>query len=119
MTVTGFHGRYDCCHQRKWLLNHQGQLIERPFHLELKQQKDGYDEMVKVLAQGGHRIGQHRERNLPAAMRVNYHQNRNRSATDCGFFVFTSDRYLSRVTIFVQMIFWLAYKYDIRMNFER
>jgi uncharacterized lipoprotein YmbA len=34
------------------LLNHQGQLIKRPFHLELKQQKDGYDEMVKVLAQG-------------------------------------------------------------------
>jgi uncharacterized lipoprotein YmbA len=36
----------------EWLLNHQGQLIKRPFHLELKQQKDGYDEMVKVLAQG-------------------------------------------------------------------
>ncbi|MNY82101.1 hypothetical protein D3C86_2240220 [compost metagenome] len=36
----------------EWLLNHQGQLIKRPFHLELKQQQDGYDEMVKVLAQG-------------------------------------------------------------------
>jgi uncharacterized lipoprotein YmbA len=30
----------------------QGQLIKRPFHLELKQQKDGYDDMVKMLAQG-------------------------------------------------------------------
>ena len=36
----------------EWLLNHQGQLIKRPFYLELKQQQDGYDEMVKMLAQG-------------------------------------------------------------------
>ena len=54
VTVTGFHGRYDgaVIISGEWLLNHQGQLIKRPFHLELKQQKDGYDEMVKVLAQG-------------------------------------------------------------------
>ena len=54
VTVTGFHGRYDgaVVISGEWLLNHQGQLIKRPFHLELKQQKDGYDEMVKVLAQG-------------------------------------------------------------------
>jgi len=52
--VTGFHGRYDgaVVISGEWLLNHQGQLIKRPFHLEMKQQKDGYDEMVKVLAQG-------------------------------------------------------------------
>jgi uncharacterized lipoprotein YmbA len=35
----------------EWLLKHQGQLIKRPFHLELKQQQDGYDAMVKVLGQ--------------------------------------------------------------------
>jgi len=54
VTVTGFHGRYDgaVVISGEWLLNHQGQLIKRPFHLEMKQQKDGYDEMVKVLAQG-------------------------------------------------------------------
>ncbi|WP_417314755.1 membrane integrity-associated transporter subunit PqiC [Enterobacter sp.] len=54
VTVTGFHGRYDgkVIISGEWLLNHQGQLIKRPFHLELKQQQDGYDEMVKVLAQG-------------------------------------------------------------------
>lgn len=34
----------------EWLLNHQGQLIKRPFHIEAVQTKDGYDEMVKVLA---------------------------------------------------------------------
>lgn len=27
-----------------------GQLIKRPFHIEAVQTKDGYDEMVKVLA---------------------------------------------------------------------
>ena len=53
VTVTGFHGRYDgrVIVSGEWLLNHQGQLIKRPFHIELKQQQDGYDEMVKVLAQ--------------------------------------------------------------------
>lgn len=54
VTVTGFHGRYDgkVIISGEWLLNHQGQLIKRPFYLELKQQQDGYDEMVKMLAQG-------------------------------------------------------------------
>ncbi|WP_253377901.1 membrane integrity-associated transporter subunit PqiC [unidentified bacterial endosymbiont] len=54
VNVTGFHGRYDgvVVISGEWLLNHQGQIVKRPFHLEMKQQKDGYDEMVKVLAQG-------------------------------------------------------------------
>lgn len=53
VTVTGFHGRYDghVIVSGEWLLNHQGQIIKRPFHVELAQQKDGYDEMVKMLAQ--------------------------------------------------------------------
>jgi uncharacterized lipoprotein YmbA len=53
VNVTGFHGRYDgkVIVSGEWLLNHQGQLIKRPFHLELKQNEDGYDAMVKTLAQ--------------------------------------------------------------------
>lgn len=52
VTVTGFHGRYDgkVIVSGEWLLNHQGQLIKRPFHIEAVQTQDGYDEMVKVLA---------------------------------------------------------------------
>jgi len=54
VTVTGFHGRYDgrAIVSGEWLLKHQGRLIKRPFHIELRQQQDGYDELVKVLAQG-------------------------------------------------------------------
>ena len=54
VNVTGFHGRFDgkVVISGEWLLNHQGQLIKRPFYLELKQQQDGYDGMVKMLAQG-------------------------------------------------------------------
>ena len=53
ITVTGFHGRYDgrVIASGEWLLKHQGRLIKRPFYVELKQQQDGYDEMVKMLAQ--------------------------------------------------------------------
>lgn len=47
--VVGFYVRYIGAAMicGEWLLD---QLIKRPFHLELMQQKDGYDEMVKVLA---------------------------------------------------------------------
>jgi uncharacterized lipoprotein YmbA len=40
VNVTGFHGRYDgsVIISGEWLVNHQGQMIKRPFHLELKQQ---------------------------------------------------------------------------------
>lgn len=53
VSVTGFHGRYDgrVVVSGEWLLNHQGQLLKRPFHIELKQNQDGYDEMVKMLSQ--------------------------------------------------------------------
>ncbi|WP_333499410.1 membrane integrity-associated transporter subunit PqiC [Kluyvera sp. CHPC 1.2972] len=53
VSVNGFHGRYDgkVIVSGEWLLNHQGQLTKRPFHIELAQQQDGYDAMVKVLAQ--------------------------------------------------------------------
>lgn len=53
VSVTGFHGRYDgkVVVSGEWLFNHQGQLTKRPFHIELPQQQDGYDAMVKTLAQ--------------------------------------------------------------------
>lgn len=53
VSVNGFHGRYDgkVIVSGEWLLNHQGQLTKRPFHIELAQQQDGYDAMVKMLAQ--------------------------------------------------------------------
>ena len=53
ITVTGFHGRYDgrAVVSGEWLLNRQGKLIKQPFHIELKQDEDGYDALVKVLAQ--------------------------------------------------------------------
>ena len=53
VSVNGFHGRYDgrVIVSGEWLLNHKGQLIKRPFNIEMKQQQDGYDAMVKVLAQ--------------------------------------------------------------------
>lgn len=52
--VTDFYGRYDghVIVSGEWLLNQQGTLIKRPFYIDLKQQQDGYDAMVKVLAQG-------------------------------------------------------------------
>ena len=52
VTGTEFNGRYDgkVIVSGEWLLNHQGQLIKRPFRLEGVQTQDGYDEMVKVLA---------------------------------------------------------------------
>ncbi|MBV7403612.1 membrane integrity-associated transporter subunit PqiC [Enterobacter sp. ENT03] len=53
VSVTGFHGRYDgrVIVSGEWLLNHQGQLLKRPFHIEMAQQQDGYDAMVKVLGE--------------------------------------------------------------------
>lgn len=53
VNVTGFHGRYDgrVIVSGEWLLKHKGQLIKRPFYTEHKQQQDGYDAMVKTLAQ--------------------------------------------------------------------
>ncbi|WP_058913130.1 membrane integrity-associated transporter subunit PqiC [Entomohabitans teleogrylli] len=52
VNVTGFHGRYDgrTIVSGEWLLNHRNQITRRPFHIELKQTQDGYDEMVKTLA---------------------------------------------------------------------
>ena len=54
VTINGFHGRHDgkAIIRGEWVLNHQGQLIKRPFSLELKQGEDGYDALIRTLAQG-------------------------------------------------------------------
>ncbi|MFZ1874423.1 MAG: membrane integrity-associated transporter subunit PqiC [Chania sp.] len=54
VTVSGFHGRYDgkAIIRGEWVLSHQGQLIKRPFSLELQQGEDGYDALIRTLAQG-------------------------------------------------------------------
>lgn len=52
MNITGFHGRYDgkVIVSGEWLLRQKGEIITRPFRIELNQQADGYDAMVKTLA---------------------------------------------------------------------
>jgi uncharacterized lipoprotein YmbA len=54
VTISGFHGRFDgkAIIRGEWVLNRQGRLIKRPFSLELKQGEDGYDALVRTLAQG-------------------------------------------------------------------
>ncbi len=59
-SVTGFHGRYDgrAVIQGEWQLTHDEQVTRYPFNLVLKQDKDGYDALVRTLAQGWQQIGQ-------------------------------------------------------------
>lgn len=54
VTVTGFHGRYDgrAIISGVWILKHRGQLIKQPFDLALKQNEDGYDTLIRTLAEG-------------------------------------------------------------------
>ncbi|ARJ40531.1 hypothetical protein B1H58_20285 [Pantoea alhagi] len=54
VNVTGFHGRYDgqAIISGSWTLEHNGQITRQNFNLTLPQQEDGYDAMVRTLAQG-------------------------------------------------------------------
>ncbi|EFE94250.1 membrane integrity-associated transporter subunit PqiC [Serratia odorifera] len=54
VTITGFHGRYDgkAIIRGEWVLKHQDRVVKRPFNLELTQQEDGYDALVRALATG-------------------------------------------------------------------
>lgn len=54
VTVTGFHGRYDghAVISGDWVLEHQGQIVKRSFTLALPQKEDGYDALVRTLAEG-------------------------------------------------------------------
>ncbi|BET96401.1 membrane integrity-associated transporter subunit PqiC [Xenorhabdus taiwanensis] len=54
ITITAFHGRYDgqVLIEGYWLLSNPDRVIRRPFSLKLKQEKDGYAELVLTLAKG-------------------------------------------------------------------
>ncbi|QHM70513.1 membrane integrity-associated transporter subunit PqiC [Mixta intestinalis] len=54
VSVTGFHGRYDgqVVISGSWTLEHGGRITRQPFNLTLPQQEDGYDALVRTLAQG-------------------------------------------------------------------
>ncbi|CAM3677794.1 membrane integrity-associated transporter subunit PqiC [Xenorhabdus thuongxuanensis] len=54
ITITAFHGRYDgqVVIEGYWILSNPNRVIRRPFSLKLKQEKDGYAELVLALAKG-------------------------------------------------------------------
>lgn len=54
VNITGFHGRYDgrVVISGDWTLEREGQLTRRAFDLTLPQQEDGYDALVRTLAEG-------------------------------------------------------------------
>lgn len=54
VNVTNFQGRYDgkAVISGEWVLQHQGRLIKQSFNLLLPQQEDGYDALVRTLANG-------------------------------------------------------------------
>ncbi|WP_409159546.1 membrane integrity-associated transporter subunit PqiC [Pectobacterium sp. B2J-2] len=58
--VTGFHGRYDgnVIVRGEWMLTYQGKMLKRPFSLVLPQKEDGYDALVRTLAQGWLQVSQ-------------------------------------------------------------
>ncbi|MBS9431113.1 membrane integrity-associated transporter subunit PqiC [Photorhabdus hainanensis] len=63
VTVTSFHGRYDgkVILQGYWTLTCQGSeasVIKQPFNIELKQEEDGYDDLVRTLAKGWSQVAQ-------------------------------------------------------------
>lgn len=54
VNISGFHGRYDgnAVVSGDWVLEHQGHIIKRSFALTIPQAEDGYDALVKALAEG-------------------------------------------------------------------
>ena len=58
VTITGFHGRYDgqVVISGTWLLQRDEQRYKRAFTLLLPQSEDGYDSLVRTLAQGWQQI---------------------------------------------------------------
>lgn len=54
VNVTAFHGRYDgqAVISGEWVLDHQGSITRKSFSLTLPQKEDGYDALVRMLAQG-------------------------------------------------------------------
>lgn len=60
VTVNAFHGRYDgkAVLQGEWTFTDGGRMLRQPFNLVLPQTDDGYDALVKTLAQGWQQVAQ-------------------------------------------------------------
>ncbi|MEH0832522.1 membrane integrity-associated transporter subunit PqiC [Pectobacterium cacticida] len=60
VVVTGFHGRYDgyAIVRGEWVMSYQGNVVKRAFNVALPQKDDGYDALVKALAQGWQHVSQ-------------------------------------------------------------
>ncbi|KGA24381.1 hypothetical protein AO825_04075 [Pectobacterium brasiliense] len=60
VAVTGFHGRYDgnVIVRGEWMLTYQGKVVKHPFNVVLQQTEDGYDALVRTLAQGWQQVSQ-------------------------------------------------------------
>nr|WP_173425897.1 membrane integrity-associated transporter subunit PqiC [Xenorhabdus poinarii] len=54
MTITAFHGRYDgqVLIGGYWILANSDRVIKQPFDMTLKQEKDGYADLVLTLSKG-------------------------------------------------------------------
>ncbi|WP_409307517.1 membrane integrity-associated transporter subunit PqiC [Pectobacterium sp. B1J-3] len=59
VTITAFHGRYDgkVVIRGEWVLSRADKVIKRPFNVVLPQTEDGYEALVKTLAQGWQQVG--------------------------------------------------------------
>ncbi|MEQ1975165.1 membrane integrity-associated transporter subunit PqiC [Xenorhabdus sp. SGI240] len=66
ITITAFHGRYDgqVLIEGYWILSNPYSVIRRSFSLKLKQEKDGYAELVLTLAKGYNQLGKSIARQL-------------------------------------------------------
>ncbi len=60
VTVKSFHGRFDgkAVIEGEWTLNTSDRVIRHPFSVVLPQPDDGYDALVKTLAQGWQHVAQ-------------------------------------------------------------
>lgn len=60
VSVTGFQGRYDgqAIVSGEWVLQHEGRVIKQGFAVALPQHEDGYDALVRTLAQGWQQTAQ-------------------------------------------------------------
>lgn len=54
VTITGFHGRYDgrTIIRGEWEFNNGTGIVRKTFDIEMKQEQDGYDALVRTLAEG-------------------------------------------------------------------
>ncbi len=66
MTITAFHGRYDgqVLIGGYWILSNSDRVIKQPFDMMLKQEKDGYADLVLTLSKGYRQLAQSIARQL-------------------------------------------------------